>query len=55
MTEFLTTVPTKESIDDNESTVGGRVADGDSAADPLLGPKHGAYYDERPEACEKAR
>lgn len=55
MTEFLTTLTTEESIDDDETTIGRSVTDGNSAADPFLGRKHGADYDECPKAREKAR
>lgn len=55
MTEFLMTLTTEESIDDDETTIGRSVTDGNSAADPFLGRKHGADYNERPKAREKAR
>ena len=52
--QFLNTLPTKESIGDDHTTIRRRVADGDRTADPLLGRQNEAKDDESPQAGDEA-
>ena len=52
--QFLNTLPTKESIGEDHTTIRRRVADGDRTADPLLGRQNAAKDDESPQAGDAA-
>lgn len=51
--QLLGALTAEEPVGDDDAAVGRRVADGNGAADPLVGPENGTDHHESPEAGEE--